>query len=109
MDDQLYTMECALGSDGRTRTYPVEGLKLRRTVALKVLRPKPVAILQHNRFQQVTNIVAKLTHPHVLPVNDSGDTDGFLHDVMPYIEGESSQDQRRQTLGIKRADTPSCG
>jgi eukaryotic-like serine/threonine-protein kinase len=64
-------------------------------VALKVLKPELAATLAADRFLREIQVVARLTHPHILPLYDSGESDGFLYYVMPYIEGESL----RQRLG----------
>jgi serine/threonine-protein kinase len=60
--------------------YLAEDLKLHRKVALKVLRPDLAASLGPDRFLQEVEIAAKLHHPHILPLYDSGDADGFLYD-----------------------------
>jgi formylglycine-generating enzyme required for sulfatase activity len=63
-----------------------------RSVALKVLHPELSALLGAERFLQEIRITAKLHHPHILPLYDSGDADGFLYYVMPLVEGESLRD-----------------
>jgi tetratricopeptide (TPR) repeat protein len=62
-------------------------------VALKVMGPELSAILGGERFHQEIKIAANLTHPHILPLHDSGDAEGFLYYVMPHIEGESLRDK----------------
>ena len=69
--------------------YLAHDLKHDRRVAIKVLRPELAAALGPERFLREIKTVAKLTHPHILPLYDSGEADGFLYYVMPYIEGES--------------------
>jgi serine/threonine-protein kinase len=69
--------------------YLAHDLRHDRKVALKVLRPELAATLGAERFLREVKIAASLTHPHILPVHDSGEADGFLYYVMPYIEGES--------------------
>ena len=54
-----------------------------------MLRPELAAALGAERFLREIEIAARLTHPHILPVHDSGNADGFLYYVMPYVEGES--------------------
>src|SRR5882724_11867789 len=60
-----------------------------RQVAIKVLRPDLAAALGPERFLREIETAARLQHPHILPLHDSGDADGFLYYVMPYVEGES--------------------
>ncbi len=69
--------------------YLAHDVKHERNVALKVLRPELAAALGPDRFVREIRIAAKLTHPHILPLHDSGEADGFLYYVMPYIDGES--------------------
>jgi serine/threonine-protein kinase len=69
--------------------YLAEDLKHHRKVALKVLRPDLAAALGSERFLREIEVAANLTHPHILPLHDSGAVDGFLYYVMPYIDGES--------------------
>ncbi len=61
----------------------------RRAVALKVLHPDLAHTLGPERFLREIEVAANLTHPHILPLHDSGEVDGLLYYVMPYIEGES--------------------
>ena len=56
---------------------------------MKVLRPELAAVLGAERFLREIEIAAKLQHPHILPLHDSGEADGFLYYVMPYVDGES--------------------
>lgn len=82
-----YTIERELGSGGMATVYLAEDLKHKHKVAVKVLRPELAAALGAERFHQEIKIAAKLHHPHILPLHDSGDADGFLYYVMPYEEG----------------------
>jgi serine/threonine-protein kinase len=70
-----------------------QDLKHRRPVAIKVLRPELAMQVGAQRFLREIEIAAGLQHPNILPVNDSGGADGFLHYVMPYVEGESLRDR----------------
>jgi serine/threonine-protein kinase len=88
-----YAIEQEVGSGGMATVYLAEDLKLHRKVALKVLRPELAATLGPERFMQEIDIAAKLTHPHILPLHDCGEADGFLYYVMPYVEGESLRDR----------------
>ncbi|NIM52629.1 MAG: protein kinase, partial [Gemmatimonadales bacterium] len=60
-----------------------------RKVAVKVLKPELAAVLGAERFLNEIKVTANLEHPHILPLFDSGEADGFLYYVMPYVEGES--------------------
>jgi tetratricopeptide (TPR) repeat protein len=88
-----YRIERELGSGGMAMVYLAQDLKHERQVAVKVLRPELAAALGPERFHQEIKIAANLTHPHILPLHDSGDADGFLYYVMPHIEGESLRDK----------------
>ncbi len=66
--------------------YLAEDLKHRRQVAIKVLRPELAATLGPQRFVREIEIAASLTHPHILPLFDSGEAGGFLYHVMPFID-----------------------
>jgi tetratricopeptide (TPR) repeat protein len=88
-----YTIERELGSGGMATVYLAEDLKLQRQVALKVLKPELAAAVGAERFVREIEIAAGLTHPHILPLHDSGEADSFLYYVMPYIEGESLRDR----------------
>jgi len=69
--------------------YLAEDVRHRRRVAIKVLDPELSAVLGAERFVREIEIAAKLSHPHVLPLYDSGEAGAFLYYVMPYVEGES--------------------
>ncbi|UCC84538.1 MAG: protein kinase [Gemmatimonadota bacterium] len=84
-----YTIEREIGAGGMATVYLAQDLKHRRQVAIKVLRPELAASLGVERFMREIEIAANLTHPHILPLFDSGEADGFLYYVMPFIEGES--------------------
>ena len=73
--------------------FLAQDLKHHRPVAIKVLRPELVAALGAERFLREIRITAGLTHPNILPLLDSGEADGFLFYVMPYVEGESLRDR----------------
>jgi len=100
-----YRIERELGSGGMATVYLANDLKHDRKVAIKVLRPELAASLGVERFVREIEIAANLTHPHILPLFDSGEADGFLYYVMPFIEGESLKDRldRQQKLSLKEA------
>ncbi|MBI3983420.1 MAG: protein kinase, partial [Gemmatimonadetes bacterium] len=84
-----YRIERELGAGGMATVYLAEDLKHRRKVAVKVLRPDLAATLGPERFLREIEIAAGLHHPHILPLYDSGDADGFLYYVMPFEQGQS--------------------
>jgi serine/threonine-protein kinase len=88
-----YVIERELGAGGMATVYLAEDLKHRRRVAVKVLRPELAAALGGERFLREIETTANLRHPHILPLYDSGDANGTLFYVMPYVEGESLQDR----------------
>ncbi len=88
-----YRIERELGQGGMATVYLAEDVKHRRQVAVKVLRPELAAALGPERFMQEIEIAARLQHPHILPVHDSGEAGGFLFYVMPYVEGESLRER----------------
>jgi serine/threonine-protein kinase len=100
-----YLIERELGAGGMATVYLAEDVKHHREVAVKVLRPELAAAVGAERFLREIEISAKLHHPHVLPLYDSGDADGFLYYVMPYVEGESLRDRldRDKQLAIDDA------
>jgi len=73
--------------------YLARDIKHDRHVALKVLRPEYVAAVGAERFLQEITVTARLRHPHILPLHDSGEVDGLLFYVMPYLDGESLRDK----------------
>ncbi|MFB3112312.1 MAG: protein kinase, partial [Gemmatimonadales bacterium] len=88
-----YAIHQELGAGGMATVYLAEDLKHHRQVAVKVLRPELAATLGPERFVREIEIAANLTHPHILMLIDSGEADGFLYYVMPYIEGESLRER----------------
>ncbi|MFC1639210.1 protein kinase [Gemmatimonadota bacterium] len=88
-----YTIERELGAGGMATVYLAEDVKHHRKVAVKVLRPDLAAALGPERFLQEIEIAAQLQHPNILALYDSGEADGFLFYVMPYIDGPSLRDK----------------
>src|SRR6184192_3915684 len=86
---ERYTIERELGRGGMATVYLATDLKHHRQVAIKVLKPELAAAVGPQRFLREIETAARLQHPHILPLHDSGDADGFLYYVMPYVEGES--------------------
>src|SRR5229473_2604463 len=85
--------------------YLAEDLKHHRQVALKLLRPELAAPLFSDRFLREVRITARLNHPHILPLLDSGEAHGFVYYTMPYVEGESLRGrlEREQQLPLDDA------
>ena len=100
-----YAIEREIGAGGMAAVYLAEDMKHRRKVAVKVLRPELATSIGVDRFVQEIEMAANLTHPHILPLFDSGDAEGFLYYVMPFIEGESLRDRlsREKKLAVPDA------
>ena len=88
-----YRIEREIGRGGMATVYLAEDLKHGRRVAIKVLRSDLAAMLGAERFLQEIRLTANLQHPHIVALYDSGDADGILYYVMPYVEGESLRDR----------------
>src|SRR5450759_5939628 len=88
-----YTIERELGAGGMATVYLAEDLKHHRKVAIKVLREDLAASMGSARFLREIEIAAQLQHPHILPLLDSGDANGFLYYVMPYVAGQSLRER----------------
>ena len=84
-----YRVERELGQGGMATVYLAEDVRHRRKVALKVLHPELSAVLGPERFLKEIELTASLQHPHILPLFDSGSSDGRLFYVMPFVEGET--------------------
>jgi tetratricopeptide (TPR) repeat protein len=100
-----YEVEHELGRGGMAIVFLAHDRKLDRSVAIKVLRPELSASLGAERFLREIQIAARLQHPHVLPLYESGQADGLLYYVMPYVEGESLRDrlEREKQLPLEDA------
>jgi serine/threonine protein kinase/Flp pilus assembly protein TadD len=84
-----YRLERELGRGGMATVYLAQDLKHQRPVALKVLHSHLAVNVGPERFQREVEIAARLSHPHILTLIDSGESEGFLYYVMPYVQGES--------------------
>jgi eukaryotic-like serine/threonine-protein kinase len=102
-----YAIEREIGAGGMAVVYLARDKKLDREVALKVLRPELGAVLGSARFLAEIKISARLDHPHILTLIDSGDADGLLYYVLPYVRGESLRVKltRERQLGLDEALT----
>ena len=88
-----YTLERELGQGGMATVYLAQDIRHERQVAVKVFRPELAATIGGERFLREIRIAAQLQHPHILPLLDSGDADGFLYYVMPFVDGESLRER----------------
>jgi serine/threonine-protein kinase len=97
-----YTIESEIGRGGMAVVFKAEDLRHHRLVAIKALHPELTATLGAKRFPHEIETVAGLNHPHVLPLFDSGEADGIIFYVMPYVEGESLRERldRERQLAV---------
>ncbi len=91
-----YDIERQLGCGGMATVYLANDPRHNRKVAVKVLRPDLASTLGPERFLREITIAANLSHPHVVPLYDSGEANGFLYYVMPYVEGDTLGDRLRR-------------
>jgi serine/threonine-protein kinase len=101
---ERYTLERELGRGGMATVYLAQDLKHDRPVALKVLHPELAASLGPERFLREIKLAARLQHPHIMTVLDSGESGGHLWFTMPYIEGESLRDRLTRERQLPIAD-----
>ncbi len=108
--DDRYAIERELGQGGMATVYLAEDRKHQRRVAIKVLRAELGAVLGPQRFLREIRLTAQLSHPHIVPLLDSGEAAGLLYYVMPLVEGESLRERlhREQRLSIDEAVSLSC-
>ncbi len=100
-----YRIGRALGSGGMATVYLAEDVKHGREVAVKVLHPELAVAIGSDRFVREIEIAAKLTHPHILMLINSGEAEGFLYYVMPYVDGESLRDRLERDEKLSIAET----
>jgi serine/threonine-protein kinase len=100
-----YKVRRKLGEGGMASVYLAEDIKHERNVALKILKPELAAVIGAERFLAEIKTTANLQHPHILPLFDSGEADGFLYYVMPYIDGETLAQKlaRERQLAVDEA------
>src|SRR3954466_1254243 len=105
-----YTIERELGRGGMATVYLARDLKHHRRVAIKVLRPELTMAVGADRFLREIEIAAQFAHPHIVQVYDSGEADGFLYYVMPYVAGESLRTRlnRQGQLPVEDAVEIAC-
>ncbi len=88
-----YSVERELGKGGMATVYLAKDIRHDREVAIKVLHPELSASIGADRFEREIKLSAKLQHPHILGLIDSGEADGLLYYVMPFVKGESLRDR----------------
>ena len=100
-----YRIERELGEGGMATVYLAHDERHKRAVALKVLKPELAAVVGARRFLSEIETTAGLQHPHILPLFDSGEADGFLFYVMPYVRGETLRERidREKQLPVDEA------
>lgn len=100
-----YAITREIGHGGMATVYLADDVKHNRKVAVKVMRPELAASIGTDRFVREIQMAAQLNHPHILALHDSGEADGFLYYVMPFVEGESLRDRlnREKQLPIEEA------
>jgi serine/threonine-protein kinase len=100
-----YRIERELGEGGMAKVYLAHDVRHNRRVALKVLKPEVTAVVGAERFLAEIETTANLQHPHILPLFDSGEANGSLFYVMPYVEGETLRDRidRDNQLPVEEA------
>jgi serine/threonine-protein kinase len=100
-----YRLEREVGAGGMATVYLAQDIRHARRVALKVLRPELAAVIGAERFLAEIQLTANLQHPHILPLFDSGEADGYLFYVMPFVEGETLRDRltREKQLAVPDA------
>ena len=105
-----YAVQSVIGSGGMATVFRARDERHRRDVAIKVLDPGLAASIGSERFLHEIVTAANLSHPHILPLHDSGDADGFVYYVMPVVEGESLRErlEREQKLPVPDAIQIAC-
>src|SRR6266853_307036 len=99
-----YRIEGEIGAGGMATVYLAQDLRHDRRVAVKVLRPELAAVIGAERFLAEIKLTANLQHPHILPLFDSGEADGYLFYVMPFVQGETLRDRLTREKQLPVAD-----
>src|ERR1043166_5525042 len=92
-----YSIEREVGRGGRATVFLAQDIRHHRPVALKVLHPELALSLGSERFLREIQIAARLQHPHIVPLYDSGQAGELLYYVMPFVEGESLRQRLERT------------
>src|SRR5256885_4734918 len=100
-----YVLDREIGAGGMATVYLARDLRHERPVAVKVLNPELGAVLGAERFLSEIRVTANLQHPNLLPLFDSGEADGLLYYVMPFVEGETlrARLEREKQLAVDDA------
>ena len=102
-----YKVEKIIGEGGMATVYLAMDQKHKRRVAVKVMRPELAATLGADRFLREVEIAGQLSHPHILPMHDSGESEGLLYYVMPYVPGETLRERlQKGALARGRCSPP---
>jgi eukaryotic-like serine/threonine-protein kinase len=101
---ERYRVEREIGAGGMATVYLAQDLRHQRRVALKVLRPELAAVIGADRFLAEIRTTAGLQHPNIAPLFDSGESDGQLFYVMPYVEGETLRGRLSREKQLPIAD-----
>src|SRR5689334_13516833 len=104
-----YEVEREIGAGGMAIVYLARDLRHDRKVALKLLRPELSAILGGDRFLGEIRTTANLQHPHIVTLHDSGEADGLVYYVMPFVEGESLRDRLERETQLSVSDALRIG
>jgi serine/threonine protein kinase len=104
-----YAVDREVGRGGMATVFLAQDLKHDRQVALKVLHPQLAVTLGSERFLREIQIAARLQHPHILPLYDSGQADTLLYYVMPFVEGESLRDRLNRESRLPVEDAVKLG
>src|SRR3970282_2014780 len=99
-----YTVEREIGAGGMATVYLARDVRHNRSVALKVLNPELGAVLGVERFLAEIQVTANLQHPNLLPLFDSGEAQGLLFYVMPFVEGESLRERLEPEEKLRDAE-----
>jgi adenylate cyclase len=105
-----YIIDRELACGGMSAVFLAQDRKHDRLVAIKVLDPELAASLGFDRFLREIKLAARLSHPHILPLFDSGEANGLLYYVMPYVDGESLRERldREQRLSVEESVRHGC-
>ncbi|MEP7383901.1 MAG: protein kinase [Gemmatimonadota bacterium] len=100
-----YEVERELGTGATATVFLANDVRYQRRVAVKLFRPEVAEVMGHERFAREIALVAKLNHPHIVPLLDSGEVDGMMFYVMPAVDGETLRERmtRESTLPVDEA------
>ncbi len=101
--EDRFRIEGELGAGGMATVYRATDVKHRRPVAVKVLRPELAVAIGRDRFLREIELAAGLQHPHILGLIDSGEAEGFLYYIMPFVEGDSLRQLLRRAGAMPAA------